>query len=775
MRGLFLGITLFSIFSVQAKVIEGTVVDRDTVPVEFASVTAFIDDSIFGGGITDSSGLFRIAVGAGCNRLRVSSIGYDDVTLTSIRHAMGRIVLRQSSKTLKEVVVTTPLVQHEADRIILNVAANPLSANKDAQELLKTAPGVWATDRSLSIYGQGGTTVYIDDRKVNMSGSRIMAYLKSIQSSSIASIEIIPRAGAEYSAASSGGIIRINLKRNRVDGFNGSAGLDVSAGEYRQWINPFVNIGLHSGRWTVSLNGGLNGCPSERYTSHDQTDNTAAAQVMYGDSWDKKKEIRGNLSFGVFYEPGKGDRIGLQIDYSPDRTRNTSGSETETHGKDPVGNTVGAYRSTDLFHNLNVAFNWSHTTDEKGSVLKLVSNYNYQSSTVTEDNEMRWSYRSQDSLYNTDSRNRYNVFVTGLSFRKVIRKGWNLNVGAKYTYNNVSNRSLHSFLKDGLWMSDKDYNYDTSYDENIAAVFATANGKAGRWRFKAGIRGEYSGTRCGAASADRFDLFPNANVSYNLNGKGNYTVAIGYYRHIRRPSFHSLNPLVRQVSNYMYTVGNPGLTPSFKDAVSLDFVLAGRFTVAAGYSVTDRPIRQTFIANADYPERLYLTWSNEGKDRNMFIHGDGLVNITGWWNVYASLTYMITSQKLSATGSSDTFGYLQLVASTTFRLPAGFSLTMDCFYNSRMKIGNITLYPILNLSPTLQRQFGSHWSVSLGVEDMLQMTSRIRTQSSGYDRLACTKRYVSAKIGVTYRFNSGKGFRKPKIEKNTDDTRFSKD
>ena len=274
---------------------------------------------------------------------------------------------------------------------------------------------------------------------------------------------------------------------------------------------------------------------------------------------------------------------------------------------------------------------------------------------------------------------------------------------------------------------------------------------------------------------DRFDIFPNANISYNLTEKGDYTVAVGYYRNIRRPSFHSLNPVVRQVSDYTYTVGNQKLTPSFTDAISLDFVLAGRFTVAAGYSMTDNPIRQMFTSNPEYPERLYLTWGNEGKDRNIFIHGDGFINITKWWNLYSSLTYMITSQKLTDTGLFDTFGYLQFVASTTFTLPRNFNLTMSCFYNSKMKIGNITVFPILNLNPTLHKQFGKHWSISLGVENMLQRKSKIRTESSGYDRLTYTKSYIMAKIGITYKFNSGKGFRAPKIEKNTDNSRFSKE
>ncbi|MDE6552321.1 MAG: outer membrane beta-barrel protein [Muribaculaceae bacterium] len=770
---IILGLFFFFLPAVTAKEIKGIVTDTDSTPVEFANITAFATDSVVGGGVTDASGNFRIEVGSDCNKIRVSFIGYDDVVLSQIQSDMGRIVLRHTSTTLQEVVVKAPLIRREADRIVLNVAANPLSANKDAQELLKTAPGVWATDDRLSIYGQGGTAVYIDDRKVNMSGNQLMTYLKSIQSASIATIEIIPKAGAEYSADSSGGVIRINLKRNRVDGLNGSAGLNVTAEEYKQWINPFVNLGLHTGRWTVNFNGNVNGSPSEKYTSHEETTNSAASQEMTGLARRKNKAIQGNMSLGIFYEPTDRDKIGLQFDYNPNKSSHLSNSRTNMSSPDFNGCTTGSYNSHDMFHNFSAAFNWSHSTDNKGSMLKLISNYNYQSSSVDEDNVMSWSYLPNDSVYRTVSRNRYNVFVTDLSFHKVFNPGWNLNVGAKYTLNDVSNTSFHKFFKDETWFANPRFDYDTSYDENIAAVYATANGRAGRWKFKAGIRGEYSGTNGGVANYDRFDLFPNANVSYSLTEKGDYTVAMGYYRNIRRPSFQSLNPVVRQVSDYTYTVGNTSLTPSFTDAVSLDFVLAGRFTIAAGYSMTDNPIRQMFVSNPDYPERLYLTWDNEGKDRNIFIHGDGFINITKWWNLYSSLTYMITSQKLSDKDSFDTFGYLQLVASTTFLLPKDFNLTMSCFYNSKMKIGNITVFPILNLNPTLQKQFGKHWAVSVGIENMMQRKSKIRTESSGYNRFTSSKTYMTAKIGVTYKFNSGKGFRAPRIEKNTDNSRFS--
>ncbi len=222
------------------------------------------------------------------------------------------------------------------------------------------------------------------------------------------------------------------------------------------------------------------------------------------------------------------------------------------------------------------------------------------------------------------------------------------------------------------------------------------------------------------------DLFPNANVAFNLTERGDYTVAIGYYRNIRRPSFWSLNPTVRQVSDYSYSVGNPELRPSHVDAVSLDFVLAGKFTIAAGYSETSNPIRQMFISNPEYPERMYLTWDNIGKDKSGFIHGDGFINITKWWNLYASLTYVITSQKIDINSGFETFGYLQTVGSTTFILPHSFNIILNGFYLTKMKIGNITVYPILNINPTIQKRFGKHWSISFGFENLLQRKGKIR-------------------------------------------------
>ena len=177
-RILFLSVIALHFLVSNAKVIEGIVLDTDSIPVEFANIVGFANDSVVNASVSDESGYFRLNAKDNCNRIRISYIGYEDTTISKLKSDLGIIILNRNSTTLQEVVVKAPLITRETDRFILNVSADPLSANKDAQELLKTAPGVWVTDESLSIYGQGGTTVYLGDRKVNLSGNQLMTYLK---------------------------------------------------------------------------------------------------------------------------------------------------------------------------------------------------------------------------------------------------------------------------------------------------------------------------------------------------------------------------------------------------------------------------------------------------------------------------------------------------------------------------------------------------------------------------------------------------------------------
>lgn len=54
----------------------------------------------------------------------------------------------------------------------------------------------------------------INDRIVQMSGSELLNYLKSVRSENIAKIEVITTPPAKYDAQGNSGIINIVLKKN---------------------------------------------------------------------------------------------------------------------------------------------------------------------------------------------------------------------------------------------------------------------------------------------------------------------------------------------------------------------------------------------------------------------------------------------------------------------------------------------------------------------------------------------------------------------------------
>lgn len=771
---LILALSLVSNMILNAREISGTIHDSDNHPIEYASISIFQNDSIVAGNITDVNGKFSFPIPEIANKFRVSFVGYVDYTAPIIKSDVGTIIMHSDSVVLDEIVVSAPLIRREADRIILNIAANTLMANKNAQELLKTAPGVWTTDESLSIYGQEGTEVYINDNKVNLTGSQLINILRSVQSSSIATIEIIPKAGAEFNANSSGGVIRINLKKNRVDGISGSAGMNTIGGEYKAWFNPFANVSVHTGKWTINMSGNFNDSPKDKITTHEQSSNSSLGIELVGISKHKNKVLQGNAMLGVFYQASDNDRLGVQIDYSPDRSNDHSRSQTIMSGKE-LGETFGEYDNKYCFHNCNIALNWHHKLGSDGSELKWISNYNYQQTTNNEHNEMARSFVQTDSVYNTDNLNRYNIIATELSLNKVLPKDWRIFSGIKYTHNNMRYCSYHEYYVDRSWIHNDKYDYDDSFVENIYAAYITANGQTGRWRYKAGLRGELYQSSVEGAKINQFSVFPNVNVSYSLTDKGDYVMSLGYYRNARRPSFWALSPIIQQVSDYSYTVGNPTLKPSYSNSVSLDFILANRFTVAVGYTRASNAIRQMFKSDPEHLERMYLTWGNTGITHNGFIHGDGFIQLRNWWSIYASATYLIENQKMAEDAKPETNHYVQIVGSTTFRLPKGYNFTINCFYNSPMTIGNIKVFPIFNLNPTIQKSFGKHWSLSLGAENLLQRTGKIKTKSSGYERLTFTKNYATIRLGVTYTFNSGKAFQTPRIENNSDNSRLSKE
>ena len=236
--------------SAQRYDLTGRIIDTDNNPIPYSTVVVLAQDSQVTGGSTNDEGRFTLSVPVGDYTLSARFLGYKSTNLTiSISAAtdLGDITLEPESEAIEEVVVTAQLIRREADRFVVDVANSPLAMGKDGEELLKSAPGVWIQDDKISINGSSGSKIYLNEREVKLDDAQLIAYLRSLNANDIQRIEVVPQSGADYDAASSGGIIKITTKKRLDSGLQGSASLVAQGTKGMYNVMPSVSLNYNRG------------------------------------------------------------------------------------------------------------------------------------------------------------------------------------------------------------------------------------------------------------------------------------------------------------------------------------------------------------------------------------------------------------------------------------------------------------------------------------------------------------------------------------------------
>ena len=270
---------LFSAFTASAQrlAVSGRVVDGEAQPITYASVALTQNDKLITGCTSDIEGKFSLEANAGNYELVISFIGYEyykqPIALTQSIN-LADIVLTESSEQIEEVVVTSQLIRREADRFVVDVANSPLAMGKDGEELLKSSPGVWIQDDKISINGSSGSKIYLNDREVKLDDAQLIAYLRSLSANDIQRIEVIPQSGADYDAASAGGIIKITTKKRLDSGLMGSASLTTQGGKGAYTVMPSVSLNYNRGKLNA-YGRAWAGLSGNNYISTEHTDYTS--------------------------------------------------------------------------------------------------------------------------------------------------------------------------------------------------------------------------------------------------------------------------------------------------------------------------------------------------------------------------------------------------------------------------------------------------------------------------------------------------------------------
>lgn len=758
--------------------VSGRVVDGRGAAVGYATVVAMSGDRQAAGTTSDENGRFAMRLAEGEYRVIIEFVGYESVERSVAVAAsdvdMGDVALREASTEIGEVVVSAQMIRREADRFVVDVANSSAAAGKDGTELLRQSPGVWVDDDNISVNGASGTKVYVNDRELKLSGEELVQYVRNLRAEDVARIEVVPQTGADHDADSSGGAVKITLKRRLDNGVMGSVRMYTAHNGDGSSYDPSASVNYHVGRFDLAAQGWYSNS-EQKFRSEENTVYEASDARMNASSSDLSHESDGGASLWAVAEIDSRRSIGASFDFWRWNDGNVTDSNTAYTSAAGDRASDSVYDNFDRRTNFSTTFNYIVKTDTLGSVLKLIGEYTQRkteagadNSTVAEEAGLR-----SDSLYFNRINSMFRVATASLSFDKVFSEHWTLKSGAKYTYNSIGSDAVYRYLSGTEWLPTTVDDYDIAYTENIGAAYAVATMNYGRWSAVAGLRGEYTFTEGKGADVDRnyFSLFPNANLSYRLDKEGRHSLVAQYSRTISRPGFWSLTPNRLQVSDYTYQTGNPLLDPSYVNTFSLTAVVAYKYSLTLSASLQKDAIQQLVVADEQDPRMLNLTWENLPMQDYYTLSLNLPFTLTKWWDWNVNANGMAYKQQISSEVAATNHTMAQWSTQMNFKLPRNFFVDVDYFGMTSAVISNAKIAGRHRLNVTLKKRFGDAWMVTCALRNLVASDEDISFENSEFVRhLTGTGFYdrMNVRVGVSWNFRSGKAFRTKSVEGSSD-------
>lgn len=759
----------------QSAAVTGRVVDAEGNPVAYATVVLLKNGLQASGGSTDDQGAFRLKVGTGQYDIKVQFIGYKSVEqpieITGDTDA-GTFTLEADETRIDDVVVTAQLIKREADRFVVDVANSPVAIGKNAEELLKTAPGVWINDEKISINGNSGSKVYINDREVHMDDTQLMAYLRTLTADDIQKIEVIPQTGADYDASSSGGIIKLTLRRRTQSGLMGNVATYGRVSSGLTSISPSFSLDYNHNRLNLYASGWYSyNKANDKVEEH--TAYTSEQTTIGGSSDNTNKYNSAGGRIGAVYEFNPRHSIGAELNYWYNRNPSTTTSITEHTTPMFVTRNTSFYDNFGDGQQITATFNYIWRVDDKGSVMKLLADYTDNTSNGNNRyfNSASTPIGVKDSTYTAMTDSHYRLGTATLSLDKVFSPKFVLKAGLKYTLNNTSNIADYNGLAaTGEWIHDDNSSFDIGYTEHIGAAYAIASANLGRVSLVAGLRGEYthSLSKDRLVKQDYFDLFPNANISYSLTPDGSYSLIAQYSRTISRPSFWYLTPTLSKISEYMYQTGNPDLKASYNNSVSLTAVLKYKYTISLGASFVKNSMQQTTVVDADNPDMLVLMPLNFPTMDNYYLNVNLPFQFTPWWSLNLNATGIYLGQQVTESSPVERYFMGSYNGQMSFTLPKGFIIEASGYMLHGMVSGNVHINTMGDMSLSVKKRlFDNKLTLSAGINNILNSNNSASIREAEFRRdmniiNGWSRRQFT--FSVTYNFNAGKQFKARSVE-----------
>lgn len=643
MKWILLTCLIFSRFTrinAQTVNIRGEIVnEKNELPIGDATVLLYTlpDSSVERTEVSDNEGLFQFEnMRPGNYFLEISSVGFSELRSDTIMLSggkdldLGKMVLRESPKTLEGVVITArkPLIERKADKLVYNVGSSISASTSSALELLEKAPGVNVDkDGNISLRGKSGVIILIDDRPTYMTNSELTDYLKSLPASSLDQLEIMTNPSARYDAAGNSGIINIKTKKMKRYGMNGSVNSSL---RYTDRLSGSSNLNFNYRNGKINIFGNYNYTDNNdkshqnilRYFKNSDTKNIVSTFDQSNIQYNSYKS--NNLKLGVDYYAGKNTIAGIVLSGNHQNTRDDlTGNSwfSDAGGRRDSGLTASNIifsRKNSFSANANLRHNFDSAGRKMTADLDFIS-YDKPQTTALSTNYLLpdGSVQKPSALLYGNIPSKIKIYSGKIDFTIPFKKWGQLETGLKASRVETDNNAQYENKINGKYETDYGKSNHFIYEESIYAAYVSWSKQLKKWGLQAGVRAENTqstGHQLGNShvpdssfTKSYLNIFPTAYISYKADD--NNTFGLDFGRRVRRPDYADLNPFLYFLDEYTYEAGNVYLQPQFTNRIEISHSFKSLIHSSVSYSHTSDGIYQVIRQD---PEKkiIYATKAN---------------------------------------------------------------------------------------------------------------------------------------------------------------------
>jgi iron complex outermembrane receptor protein len=783
---ILLPILLFGLITTafaQTAKVTGTVIDDHQTPVSFATISLLRakDSSLVKGTLGTDGGTFVLErVAAGAYIVKATAVGYGKgvsqpftIAAGADAFAVPTITMPSAAQALKTVSVqaSRPLIEHQADRTVMNVENSVLAAGNSAMEILQRAPGVSVDkDDNISLKGKQGVTVMINDKLTYLTSAQLATLLRSTDGTTIKSIEVITNPSAKYDASGNSGIINIKLKKNKDAGTNGSLTAGVGYG-FKGKDNESLNINHKQGNLNVFATLSHNDNTNQQSIQIKRIITAPAIPTAYFNQYTDLRSTKHNNSyrFGADYDLSPKNTIGFVVNgYSNtenDRIDNPTFIGRSFDRADSSLHTVSTNKQTYKDFAANVNDVWKIDTagqqinaDLDYSRFRNDANAQYMTNFFLPDG----SVQHPPAFLGNQTPSVITIRTAKVDYAKPFSKTLKFESGLKFSDVQSDNDLMQTRSATAAYLSTNHF----VYDEKVDAGYVNLNKSFKNTSVQLGLRAEYTSSNAVGDSSNvvqtinrhYLNFFPSVFIHRDLGKKNE--IGFSYSRRIDRPQYDNLNPFVFNLDPYTYIKGNPYLRPQYTNNFEFSYTYNKQLNVTLGYSRTTDVI--TEVPGTDPATKIsFITNENLQVQNSYNLNVNTPYTVTKWWEGDVNITgFYLGFKSNGLQGANLDRGQLAYQGRTTQTFSfSGFKTELTANYQSPLTYSLYYVKAQYSADAGVSRSFSNKkLNVKLSMSDLFNTLRNDVTSNYQNNNLDIRQKRESriTRLTLTYNFGSNK-------------------